>query len=70
MALVQRLSALKQVAFEKAKFDGLLVFNQSNLVYFTSVPGTSALLIPSDGEGTIYVYGVNYEQARAEAKGF
>jgi Xaa-Pro aminopeptidase len=67
---VQRIVALKQIAFEKAKFDGYLVFNPSNLVYFTGFSGTTALLIPMDGEGTIYVYGVNYEQALVEAKGF
>ncbi len=67
---MQRISALKRVAFGKSKFDGYLTFNQSNLLYFTGAPGTTALLIPEDGEGTIYVYGVNYEQTKAEAKGF
>ncbi len=67
---MQRVAALKQVAFEKAKFDGFLIFSPANMFYFTGVPGTTALLIPQDGEDTVYVYGVNYEQARAEAKGF
>ncbi len=67
---MQRVAELKKVAFEKAKFDGFLIFNPSNLYYFTGVPGTTALLISKDGEGTIYVYGVNYGQAKAEAKGF
>lgn len=67
---MQRVAALKQVAFEKARFDGFLVFNPTNLVYFTGFPGNSALLIPREGEGTIYVYGVNYEQARAKGKSF
>jgi len=67
---MQRVAPLKRIAFDKAKFDGYLVFNPANLVYFTGVPGTTALLVPRDGEGTIYVYGVNYEQARAEGKGF
>ncbi len=66
---MQRISALKQVAFDKAGFDGYLVFNESNLVYFTGAHGTTALLIPRDGEGIVFVYGVNYEQAKAEAKG-
>jgi len=47
-----------------------LIFNSSNLLYFTGVPGTASLLVPRDGEGTIYVYGVNYEQAKAEGKDF
>jgi Xaa-Pro dipeptidase len=67
---LQRVAALKRVAFEKAKFDGFLIFNPANVFYFTGVPGTTALLIPEDGEATIYVYGVNYEQAKAEAKNF
>jgi Xaa-Pro aminopeptidase len=67
---VQRVAALKQAAFEKANFDGYLVFNPSNLIYFTGVPGTTALLIPEDGEPKLYVYSVNYEQAKEEAKGF
>jgi Xaa-Pro dipeptidase len=67
---MQRVAALKRIAFDKAKFDGYLVFNPANLVYFTGVPGATSLLIPHDGEGTIYVYGVNYEQARAEGKVF
>jgi Xaa-Pro aminopeptidase len=67
---LQRVAALKRIAFEKAKFDGFLIFNPSNLIYFTGVPGATSLLIPEDGESAIYVYGVNYEQARAEGKGF
>jgi len=65
---MQPVAALRHVAFEKNSFDGYLIFNPSNIIYFTGVPGTSALLIPSKGEGILYVYGVNYEQARAEAK--
>ena len=64
------MARLRQVAFEKAKFDGYLVFNPSNQIYFTGVPGTSALLTSNDDEATIYVYSVNYEQAWAEGKGF
>jgi Xaa-Pro dipeptidase len=40
------------------------------LVYLGGFSGASALLIPKDGENTFYVYNVNYEQAKAEAKGF
>ncbi len=67
---MQRVAALRQVAFEKSNFDGYLVFNPSNLIYFTGVPGTTALLIPKDGEPRLYVYSVNYEQAKQEAKDF
>jgi Xaa-Pro aminopeptidase len=67
---MQRLAALKKIAFEEASFDGYLILNASNLTYFAGTPGASALLIPTDGENIIYVYGVNYQQTRALAKGF
>jgi Xaa-Pro dipeptidase len=67
---MQRLAALKQAAFDEANFDGFLVFNPSNLIYFTGFPGNASLLVPRDGEAIIHVYSVNYEQSRADAKGF
>jgi Xaa-Pro aminopeptidase len=67
---MNRIDALKQVAFEKKGFDGFAVFNWANLLYLTGVSGAAALVIPRDGESTIYAYGVNYEQAKAEGKGF
>jgi Xaa-Pro aminopeptidase len=57
------------MAFEKKNFDGFLIFNEANLLYFTGFQGAASLLIPKKGESTIYVYGVNYEQAKAEGKG-
>ncbi len=67
---MKRLTALKKKAFEESGFNGYLVFNASNLTYFSGTQGASALLIPPEGESTIYVYGVNYEQTRVTAKGF
>ena len=64
------INRLKQIAFQQRKLDGFLVFSSTNLLYFTQVPGTSALLIPRDGESTIYVYSVNYEQAKTEGNDF
>jgi Xaa-Pro aminopeptidase len=40
------------------------------MLYFLGFPGITALLIPPEGESTVYVYGVNYEQAKAQSKGF
>ena len=65
-----RIEALKKNAFTKNGFDGYLILNNANMLYFLGFPGTSSLLIPRDGENTIYVYGVNYEQAKAEGKGY
>lgn len=67
---MKRINALKQIAFEKKGFDGFLVTNETNLIYLTGFPGAACLLIPKNGENTIYVYGVNYEQAKAEGKDF
>ena len=70
MRRLKRITALKKAAFSENGFDGYLIFNSTNLLYFTGFPGASSLLIPADGESTLYVYGVNYEQAKVEAKGF
>lgn len=67
---MQRINALKELAFEPEGLDGYLVFNWANLLYLTGFPGTSAFLIPQAGESTVYVYGVNYEHAKAQKKGF
>lgn len=67
---MNRIDALKQAAFKDSRLDGFLVFNGANLIYFTGFSGASALLIPKNGESTVYVYGVNYEHAKAEGNGF
>jgi Xaa-Pro aminopeptidase len=67
---LNRTDALKHKAFEVKDFDGFLVTNEVNLLYFTGCPGLASLLIPKTGRGTIYVYNVNYEQAKAVTKGF
>lgn len=67
---MDRIKALRERAFEKRKFDTFLIFNENNLLYFTGVPGMSCLLVPREGRCTLFVYGVNYELAKAEAKGF
>src|SRR3990170_1621072 len=67
---MKKMEVLKQIAFEEKGFDGFLIFNWANLLYFAGFPGAVSLLIPRDGESIVYVYGVNYEQAKAEGKGF
>ena len=68
--MLDRIKALRQKAFEKSKFDTFLIFDEHSLLYFTGVPGMSCLLVPRDGRCTLFVYSVNYELAKAEAKGF
>jgi len=46
-----------------------MVADETNIFYFTSAVGAARLLIPAEGENVLYVYGVNYEAAKAEAKG-
>ncbi|MEM3622554.1 MAG: Xaa-Pro peptidase family protein [Candidatus Bathyarchaeia archaeon] len=67
---MNRVEALKQKAFEQKGFDGFLITNEINTLYFSSCPGLACVLIPKTGEGKAYVYNVNYEQAKAEVKGF
>ena len=58
----------------KREFDGYLVTNPVNLLYFTHLLGapdtlgTAVMLIPKEGESTLHIHGVNYEWAKAEAK--
>jgi Xaa-Pro aminopeptidase len=67
---LKRVNALKQKAFEEKGFDGFLITNEANMLYFAGFPGAACLLFPRDGENMLYVYGVNYEQAKAEGKDF
>ena len=66
---MNRVSALKKLAFKDEKNDYILIFDSSNLIYFAGSPGTAALLIPRSGESTLFVGAVNYEQAKAETRG-
>jgi Xaa-Pro dipeptidase len=68
---LNRIDKLRKAAFvESGGLDGYLIFNSVNQFYFLGFPGTSALLVPAYGECTVYVYGVNYEQAKAMGKDF
>jgi Xaa-Pro aminopeptidase len=69
VGILNRIDALKQAAFKDGTLDGFIVFNDANLIYFTGFSGASALLISQNGESTVYVYGVNFEHAKAEGKG-
>jgi len=68
--VLNRIAVLKQKAFGEKGFDGFLVANETNQFYFSGVQGASYLFVPEKGESTIYVSGTNYEQAKADGKGF
>jgi Xaa-Pro dipeptidase len=66
--VLNRIRNLQQSTL-KDKLDAFIIFNSFNLIYFTDFSGATALLIPRQGEGVLYVSSVNYEQAKAETKG-
>ncbi len=66
---MDRIAKLRKFAFEGVGLDGYIIFNGVNQLYFLGFPGTSALLVPAEGECTVFVGGVNYEQAKAMSNG-
>ena len=65
---MNRTDALKKAAQKQGKPTNFAIFNQPNITYFTNFPAATALYIPQDGDSTLYVSTVNYEQAKAEVK--
>ena len=65
---MNRTTALKQAAQKQGKPTSFVIFNQTNQTYFTGFAAATALYIPEQGDSTLYVSTVNYEQAKAEAK--
>jgi Xaa-Pro aminopeptidase len=65
---VTRTDKLKTAAAKKNKPANFAVFNQQNVTYFTNFSGATALLVPAEGENILYVSGVNYEQAKTDAR--
>ena len=61
-----RIRALRE-GFQE-EFDGYLVTNEINMLYFTHFLGAAAMLVPNGQQANLYVYGVNYEAAKAEAQ--
>ena len=64
---MKRIQKLRETA-QKLGYSNFAVFNSANLTYFTGVQGATALLIPPQGKGILYVSSVNYEQVKADAK--
>ncbi len=61
-----RIQSLKEAI--RSDFDGYLVTNDFNMLYFTNFSGAATMLIPRDKENILYVYSVNYEAAKSKAK--
>ena len=66
---MKHIDLLKQSAAKQGKPTNLAIFNPTNLTYFTNFSAATALYIPENGDCTLYVSTVNYEQAKAEVKG-
>lgn len=62
-----RVDTLKD-SFEREKLDGYIVANATNILYFTGFQGGARLLVPREGENVLYVYGVDYEEAKETAR--
>ncbi len=62
-----RIQALRD-ALDTKKLDGYIVANEISILYFSGFLGGSRLLTLKDGENILYVYGVNYEDAKETAK--
>jgi len=65
--LIDRIQHLKK-SFQKNQLDGFIVADEINMIYLTGFDGAARLLIPAHGESLLYVYGVNYDAAKATAK--
>ena len=67
---MDRIAALRKLAFKKKDIDAFLVGNEKDLFYLTGTPGAFCALIPQRGESTVFAFGVNYEQTKVEAENF
>jgi len=65
--LSDRIKSLKNL-FASKNLDGYIVANEKNILYFTGFSGGLKLLIPQEGENILFVYAVNYEAAKENAK--
>jgi len=53
---------------ESRGFDGYLVAEMKNMLYFTGFSGGSVLLVSRNAGSTLFVYGVNYEAAKVKTR--
>jgi Xaa-Pro aminopeptidase len=65
--LKNRVNTLKS-AFEKERLDGYIVADEINILYLTGFLGAVRLVVPKEGENILYVYKLNYEDAKQTAQ--
>jgi len=68
--ILSKVEKLKQLAFKEKGFDAFLITDQINMLYLSGFPGAACLLLHRNGDDMLYVYNVNYEQAKEEVKDF
>jgi Xaa-Pro dipeptidase len=66
---MNKTQALQQ-KIQNTQIENFAVFNPANITYFSNSQTPTALLISKNGEKTLYVSPVNYEQAKQENKEF
>lgn len=64
--LRRRIDALR--ATFREEFDGFLITNNVNMLYFTGFLGAAMMLIPAEKEAVLYVKSTNYGEARDKVK--
>jgi len=65
---IERIRKIRDILAQR-NVDAILIANEKNIYYFTGFSGGFRLLIPLDGELTLFVHSVNYEAAKEMAKG-
>ena len=65
--MINRIRKLKD-SLQRENLDGYIVANETNILYFTDFLGGARLLVPTEGECVLYVYGVNHEAAKEAVK--
>lgn len=67
MLVKKRLEKLRDI-LSSENVDAILISDEKSIFYFTNFFGGFKLLVPSNGEATLFVHSVNYEAAKEFAK--
>lgn len=65
--MVNRIPILKK-SFDKGQIDAYAVADETNMLYLTGFEGATCLLVTADCDSILYVFGTNYEDAKASVK--
>lgn len=65
--MINRIQLLKK-SLEKNQLDAYIVADETNMFYFIGFEGAARLLVSANSENILYVYGVNYDDAKTTVK--